>query len=104
MKVREQNPNLFSSIASSIKVEQGYEGIVQKLSNSKMFFNRRYLVVKSGIISYFTHPPNEYSNINQNKTSSAAKSKVHAIDCEIRRADPDLSKKKKRPYLFQISF
>ncbi|OMJ73494.1 hypothetical protein SteCoe_27794 [Stentor coeruleus] len=102
MNSSKEHSQLFSSVFSHSIEERGYEDYVLKLSNGKCFFNRRYLVLRNGIIAYYRDKPADFfsaSNLN-----SKPKGKVHILDCEIKKVDTNYAKKKGHPYMFQISF
>ncbi len=85
-----------SSEPSASGREAVHQGPVAKLSKRQWFFHERYLVVQGGVISYYA-----------NRTEagrSVPKAKVAAADCQVAMASPDLSRKKKRPFMFQINF
>ena len=93
---------LFSSILSQSLDDKGQEDYVLKLSNGKCFFNRRYLSLKNGIISYYRDKPAEFATFSSSQQKP--KGKVHILDTDIKKVDSAFAKKKNHPFMFQISF
>ena len=85
-----------TSSSAPSALESTYQGPVFKLSKRQWFFHERYLVVHGGLISYFTN--------RVEASRGLPKAKVNAADCQVALAPPELSRKKKRPFMFQISF
>ena len=102
MNTSKEHSNIFSSILSQSMEDRGYEDYVLKLSNGKCFLNRRYLVLRNGIVAYYREKPSEFQSLSAPQPKP--KGKVHILDTEIRRVDPAFAKKKNYPHMFQISF
>ena len=102
MNTSKEHSNIFSSILSQTIDDRGFEDYVLKLSNGKCFFNRRYLILRNGILAYYRDKPSEFLAISA--TQQKPKGKVHVLDTEIRRVDSAFAKKKNQPYMFQVSF
>jgi len=102
---REKAPHIFASIASSFKEDQKFESVVLKLSNSKYFWNRRYLVLKDGNLAYYRKElkiPKEQKKAGMGYENY--KATVPIRDCEIRRLDPSNLRRKNQPFVFEVSF
>lgn len=99
MNSSKEYSNLFSSFLSQSLEDRGYEDYVQKVSKGKCFMNRRYLILRNGVIAYYQDKPSEHS-----AKSLRPKGKVHILDTEIKRVDSSFAKKKNSPNMFQIAF
>lgn len=102
MNSSKEHSNIFSSILSQSIEDKGHEDYVMKLSNGKCFFNRRYLVLRNGVLSYYREKPSEFVSIAGQPQKP--KGKVHVLDSEIKKVDSSFSKKKNNPFMFQIAF
>jgi len=91
-----QGSQASSSAPSASGREAVHQGPVAKLSKRQWFFHERYLVVQGGVISYYASRPEAGRTV--------PKAKVAAADCQVAMASSDLSRKKKRPFMFQITF
>ena len=98
MNSSKEHSHIFSSFMSQSLEDRGYEDYVLKLSKGKCFFNRRYLILRNSIISYYQEKPAENS-----AKPARCKGRVHILETEIKRVDRSLNKKKSNPYMFQIS-
>lgn len=85
-------------MSQSLLEDRGYEDYVLKLSKGKCFFNRRYLILRNSIISYYQEKPADNS-----AKPARCKGRVHILETEIKRVDRSFNKKKSNPYMFQIS-
>ena len=76
-----------------------------KLAKGGCIFNRRYLIVKDGAITYYRDSPHSLNLINLAiHTSTGAKAKISARFCEFKQIPSNLFSKKSHPFLFEISF
>ena len=77
---------------------RGHEGTVLKVSNGKCFMNRRYLVIRDGKVQYYRNKPSDSTG------SSRPKAHMDILKCNIDLVNQEFCKKKKQPFMFQISF
>lgn len=76
-----------------------------KLAKGGCFFNRRYLIVKDGTITYYRDSPHSLNLINLAiQTSTSPKAKISTRFCEFKQIPSNIFSKKSHPYLFEISF
>jgi tetratricopeptide (TPR) repeat protein len=101
----EQASSLASSINCNPYLVSGCEGNVFKLSKGGCCFNRRYLIVKEGTISYYRDPPHSLNLVSiKTQVSTDPKGQISARLCKFQQIDSNIFTKKTHSFLFEISF
>ena len=76
-----------------------------KLAKGGCCFNRRYLIVKDGQITYYRDAPHSLNLVSlKSDLSSTPKGQISARLCRFRQIDSNLFTKKTHRYLIEISF
>ncbi|CAG9321046.1 unnamed protein product [Blepharisma stoltei] len=101
--------NEFQSLAHSesciLNTDSSIEGYVLKLSKRKWRWNKRYLVLKHGFISYYNKKPRDLIYFDSsNKEISIPKEYEKIQNCDVSKVNDDFCKKKNKPFVFQICF
>ena len=104
-EIKESLINDLKSFNGNLKSEDEYEGQVFKRAKGVCCFNRRYLIIRDGIITYYRDQPHSINFMKLNLAqSSGPKGQVSALICSIKLIPPSFLTRKSHKYIFQISF